>query len=352
MVVCMGFFMIKMMSASVVFFMAGHVFADAGHFMPESHAPAGVMNEHTHKTGEVMLGYRQMYQKFDDYYAGSQKISVSDLAAADYTSYASQMHMHMFMLDIMYAPTDQLTLMLMPQYMRMSMTMASVDAHAQENEHSHHLHHGKEHASHSGNHVVEGLSDTVISASYAFNQESANGWIATMGLSAPTGSVDQKNSDGTFTHYGMQLGSGTWDLLSSLTYREFIGQISWGAQVYSTTRLESKNKSGFAFGNKHGATSWAAYRLNPNLSSSVRLAYDKEEGIEGHYNGPHNHSSPMDLQKNYGGERVDLGLGFNWVSQSGFRAGLEWLEPIDQNYKGQQLGRDRSLSLSLSYAFK
>ena len=40
----------------------------------------------------------------------------------------TEMTMQMHMLDIMYAPTDWMTLMVMPQWMTMDMTMSPLDA--------------------------------------------------------------------------------------------------------------------------------------------------------------------------------------------------------------------------------
>ena len=54
--------------------------------------------------------------------------------------------------------------------------------------------------------------------------------------------------------------------------------------------------------------------------------------IEGHYNGPHNRSSPPDLQFNYGGRFWDIGFGVNTVVPGGPLKGLrlsaEWLNPV------------------------
>jgi hypothetical protein len=82
----------------------------------------------------------------------------------------------------------------------------------------------------------------------------------------------------------------------------------------------------------------------------------RQAAIEGHYNDPnHNHSSPPDLQPNYGGRFLDVGFGVNTVVPSGpfkgHRFSLEWLEPVYDDVNGYQLERDGTLWLNWSKAF-
>ncbi|MCK7597838.1 transporter [Microbulbifer sp. CAU 1566] len=334
-------------------------------FLPEAHAPAGVMSDHLHKQGEWMVGYRFMRENFSGLYYGSEKVTGAELNAAGYSMQPSSMAMEMQMLDIMYAVSDNLTLMLMPQTMSMDMTMKMT-----EGSHMHgdmamdgmgamgEMSTAEEaepamHASHS--HGTSGIGDTVIAGLFRLADTSGYKLHTTLGISAPTGDVDLKNADGTFTHYGMQLGSGTWDFMPSITYSGGRERLSWGAQASARLPMEDKNDSGFRFGERYAATAWSAYRLTNWLSLSSRLSYTKQLDINGHYNGPHNHSSPADLQKNYGGEFVDAAVGANMVPQggalAGVRLGLEWSSRVSGHYNGYQLGRDDGLNMSLSYAF-
>ena len=63
----------------------------------------------------------------------------------------------------------------------------------------------------------------------------------------------------------------------------------------------------------------------------ARGLYTEQSPIEGHYNAAHNHSSPPDLQVNYGGRFWDIGFGVNTVVPNGALRGLrlsaEWLQP-------------------------
>ncbi len=329
--------------------LAGTVVADVA---PDSHAPAGVMYEHLHRQGEWMIGYRAMHQRFDDIRHGGGDSSRSELPGRGYTSAPTSMTMTMHMLDIMYAPSDDLTLMLMPQYMSMDMTMTPVgDVH-----HGHGAH-GTGRGIHTGSHShsVSGLGDTVLAALYRLGRVGNQEFIGTLGVSAPTGDVHKRNPDGTFMHYGMQIGSGTWDLLPSITYLGHDGAWSWGAQAGATLRLENRNDAGFAFGERYHLTGWSARRLAPWISASLRLQYTKEGDVDGHFDGPHNHASPADRQPNYGGEWTELGLGVNTAVQSGIFGGIriaaEYVLPVRDNYNGFQLARQESLYFNLSRAF-
>jgi hypothetical protein len=119
--------------------------------------------------------------------------------------------------------------------------------------------------------------------------------------------------------------------------------------------MEDANESGFRFGNVFQTTAWGSYRLVDWLSASVRLLYTRAGIIEGHYNGPHNHTSPPDLQGNYGGRFLDVGFGVNTVVPSGafkgHRFAVEWLEPVIDDVNGYQLEREGTLYLNWSKAF-
>lgn len=324
-------------------------------YLPEGHAPAGVMADHLHAEGEWMIGYRFMREDYSDVYRGSDKVGAMDLQMAGYSMMPTGMSMEMHMLDIMYAVSDDLTLMLMPQTMSMDMSMQMIGSNRGHMGDMDGM--GSMDGMHGGGHEhgVSGSGDTVIAG--LFRLADSGGYLlhATVGVSAPTGSVEEKNADGTFTHYGMQLGTGTWDLLPSITYTSAQNKLSWGAQLSARLPMEGENDSGFAFGERYAATAWSAYRVLDWLSLSARLEYSKEGDINGHYKGPHNHASPADLQANYGGELLDYGIGFNTVPQggplAGVRLGLEWAGNLSADYNGFQLAREDGLNMSLSYAF-
>jgi hypothetical protein len=324
---------------------------------PLLHPAAGLMNEHMHDGGEIMLGVRFERWRFSGTnQAGTDDIADPAIVAAGFSARTEAMTMDMVMLDLMYAPTDNVTLMVMPHYMWHRMEMLGIDPAAGT---------GGGHGGHGAGHVIPlgevhehstaGFGDTLVSASYRLARGPRLGAHATLGVWVPTGAADRKDGDGRFVHYGMQPGSGTWDLEPSLTLTGRAGPIGWGAQTAYRWRTREHNDSGFAFGDKARVTGWASYLLGADLGVTGRLEYVHEGKVLGHYNGPHNHAAPPDRQENYGGDVVNAGFGLNWLLPvaSGNRPqlGAELAVPLYQDLNGIQAPQDWRFSLALSQAF-
>ena len=185
-----------------------------------------------------------------------------------------------------------------------------------------------------------------------------------LGGTAPTGDVGVVQNRGLkpYIHYGMQLGSGTWDFKPSLTFTGALDSFSWGAQANGTLRLESRNSSNFAFGDNFQGSVWGGYAWTNWLGTTVRGVYTWQDSIRGGYlpvkSGQStliNNDGPFDQPGSYGGQFVDLGLGVNVTVPSGAFQGntlkFEWLQPLHTDYNGYQLDRDGSLAFTWSYGF-
>jgi hypothetical protein len=323
---------------------------------PLVHPAAGLMNEHMHEGGEFMLGVRfERTRHSGANLAGDEAIADPAIVAAGYSARTEAMTMDMVMLDLMYAPTGNLTLMVMPHYMWHRMEMRGIDPAAGA---------GGGHGGHHGGHVIplgevhehstEGFGDTLVAASYRLTRGRV-GAHATLGVWVPTGAADRKNADGNFVHYGMQPGSGTWDVEPSVTLSGRGGAVGWGVQAAYRWRTEEHNDSGFAFGDKARATGWASYLLTRDVGATARLEYLHEGKVLGHYNGPHNHAAPPDRQANYGGYTVNAGLGLNWLlpvaASNRPQLGAELAVPLYQNLNGIQAPQDWRFSMALSQEF-
>jgi len=325
---------------------------------------SGLMNEHTHDGGEFMFAIRYMKQEsVGANVSGTDKLSDAEVLAAGYTVRAKSMIMDMVMLDIMYAPNDTITLMVMPHWMRHEMTMVGIDPAITgmmdmdmggmdgAMGHAHHaLAFGQ-----TMTHSTEGFSDTLVSASYRLVNTPALRAHATLGLWVPTGKADRMNANGTFVHYGMQSGSGTWDIEPSVTVAGYAGDLGWGMQASYRWRTDDSNSSGFAFGDEAKASIWASYRPSPIASVTGRLGWEHEGQILGHYNGAHNHAAPPDRQENYGGDVLLAALGANlalpFVEGGNTQIGVEAGVPIYQDLNGIQLPEQWRLGVTLSNTF-
>ena len=323
-----------------------------------ANAPAGIMFDHTLPTGEFMAGYRFMRSG----QAGNMVFGreIADLTAMQLTGCGEQecavspnyMSMNMHMLELMYAPTDWLTLMLMPQWVDMEMKMTALPdptPNPQQHNHSTGLH----------AHQSGGVGDTGIYALFKLFGDKHHHLTLSLGGTAPTGDEDIKLRKNSTTnkdlsniplHYGMQLGSGTWDFKPSLTYSGEMDSFNWGIQATGTLRLENRNSENFAFGNIFQGSVWGGYQWTDWLSTTVRGVYTTQGGIRGEYlpiffpntDPPREfiptHVGPFDKTTNYGGRFWDLGLGLNVTIPSGAFAGnrlkFEWLQPIYTDYNG------------------
>ena len=328
---------------------------------------AAMLNDHMHDAGEFMIGLRfQRQVDAGDNRLGTAKINDAQIFAAGFTSRVERMEMDMVMLDLMFAPTDDITLMVMPHYMWHRMDMRGIDpantGMGEMDEMGHGGHGASGGHSHGGipfgqiaSHDTEGFGDTLVSASYRLSDAPQLRAHATLGVWVPTGSVSRMNADGTFVHYGMQPGSGTWDVEPAVTLSGTMGGIGWGAQASYRWRTDDDNASGFAFGDVALATGWVSYRLGSDVGASLRTEYRHEGAIEGHYNGPHNHAAPPDRQANYGGDTVLAGFGVNWAVPLGRRhrpqLGAEFLVPMHQDLNGIQAARSWNLAISVAQTF-
>ena len=206
----------------------------------------------------------------------------------------------------------------------------------------------------------EGLGDikfgTIVKA-YSSDDYNHNVLIDAV-LSAPTGSITKEDynltpmntKEKTRLAYGMQLGSGTWDALLGVVYWGKQNQWGWGAQYLATIPLESENSEGWRFGDKHEGTAWVSYEWQPDLVTSLRLrgeTQDEIHGIDPKIYGPGLGANP----DNYGGERVEIGFGINWMPAVANNLSLEVLLPIHQDRNGVQAEHEFSVALSWRTGF-
>lgn len=154
--------------------------------------------------------------------------------------------------------------------------------------------------------------------------------------------------------YGMQLGSGTYDLLPGLTYYGHRGYWGWGAQYSANIALEDENSQGYSFGDKHNVTGWGSYEWAPWISTSLRLSgttQDSIDGMDANIMGP----NPAANTDNSGGKLVEAGFGVNLMGQSGVlrgqRVAFEIIAPLYQDTNGLQMERDYSFIAGWQYAF-
>lgn len=182
---------------------------------------------------------------------------------------------------------------------------------------------------------------------------------ATMGVSVPTGSIDQDyiqpgtSAVETVAPYSLQTGSGTFDLLPGFTVIAMNDRASTGIQGNAVLRLYDNDRD-YHLGHVFGGSVWGAFRLTDLVSVSVRTdvaTWLDVQGADPALDQSFNPASRPDLQ---GGTRVELPLGMNVLFQEGLlenhRVGLEVSFPIYEDLHGPQLEHGWTASLGWDWA--
>lgn len=251
----------------------------------DSHAPIGVMGDHRHKTGEWMISYRFMNMEMDGNLRGNNSISPDDIVTSISNPFPgpamvrvvpTKMSTNMHMVGLMYALSDQVTLMAMVNY--------------QDKEMDHITYAGMMGTQRLGKFTTSssGIGDTKLSALWELYSTSNHKVHLNIGLSVPTGSIDETDSVFSPTGmkmklrmpYAMQLGSGTYDLEPGITYAGTFEPWGWGAQYLASLRL-GENDENYTLGDIHQVSVWGNYAIRDWISTSARIAYKYEGDIEG-----------------------------------------------------------------------
>jgi hypothetical protein len=302
----------------------------------DAHAPIGVMRDHVHGQGEVMLSYRYQYMHMDGNRDGDSSVSTQDVLD-DFMVAPTSMPMHMHMVGAMYGLTDNLTIGAMTGFMEKEM----------------------DHVRRNGTQFDEdnqGITDTKVNGLYEFYNDGKHRLQFNAGISLPTGSINDRKSNGTIFAYPMQMGSGTYDLLPGISYSGLSENWSWGSQANSVVRL-GRNDRGYTLGNRYQLTAWGARNINDALSVSLRLdghAWENIDGRERELQGPNFMAPPPnpDLQ---GGERLEALVGLNFIVPKGplkgNRLAAEFGAPIYERLDGPRLETDYTVTLGWQYAF-
>ncbi len=313
--------------------------ADTSH-RGDSHGPIGVMGDHTHKAGEWMLSYRYMNMDMDGNLDGTDDVSSAEIVDASgeygYMIAAEQMTMSMHMLGGMYAPNDDLTLMLMVPFIDTEM--------------DHVTRMGAEFTT-----ASDGIGDVKAGFLYRLDHTEKSNLIANFSMSFPTGSIDEEDvtamSSGEDVQLPspMQLGSGTYDIIPGITYTVTEASYSWGAQAKATIRLD-ENDHDYTLGNRGMVTAWYARPFANHLSWSLRGAFEKWGNIDGYDSELGAMMATMiatadsDLRA---GERFDVAVGVNYIipGSKTNRLAFEIVKPVYQNLDGPQLQTDLAFTL-------
>jgi len=316
----------------------------------DSHGPISIMGDHMHKKNEYMFSYRLMKMEMKNLFQGSNKINrinamSSPNGASDnsgtYMNAPDSMSMDMHMFGAMYAPSDYFTLMLMGSYNNKEMTLQRMPMAG-----------GKKFDVNSS-----GFGDMRLT--FLSKIKDTKKWKnhVGLGMSFPTGSINERDvtpmSSSSRLGYAMQNGTGTYDTFFLLNNLNEFGKFKLGEQFFFKLPVSGKNDYGYKYGKDVGLNLWVSYRFFQHLSGSLKINYQYKEGMTGSDNEMNKRMSPAMDPKNQGYNKVNLGVGINFINNSYYfkrnRLAMEVLIPIYKDYKGIQMADSFSLIVGWQY---
>ncbi|MFQ5656775.1 MAG: transporter [Candidatus Methylomirabilales bacterium] len=245
------------------------------------------------------------------------------------------------MFEVMYAPSDDLTLMAMLPFIRKSM----------------------DHVTRTGVKFTtesEGIGDFQVKALYTFYRVGfdRHRLIFIPGVSFPTGPIDEKDDTPAGPDqklpYPMQVGSGTFDLLPGISYLGETDRWAWGVDAMATVRL-AENSNDYTLGNQYELSGRLGWKWTDWLSPSIKIDAKIWENIDGADPDLNPAVVPTADPDRRGGERVDLLFGISlYVPRGdlkGLRFAIEGGVPIYQSLDGPQLETDWLLTVGAQYVF-
>lgn len=321
----------------------------------------------TPETYEFRIKSTPMWMQMDGMIDGDSTINEQDLLGmpmmmgmptGQFMAVPTEMEMKMFNLSLGYSFTDDFFAGVMLMYQQKSMEM-QFNSMMQMN------------TGRTGFTMEsDGIADTMIMTKYRLYYDDPlipkSQVSLFVGLSVPTGSIDEKNS----THpiamrqrellpYGMQLGSGTADPTIGVLYQGSKSPLWWGVNARYTGRLYENDRE-YRLGDEVRLDLYTMYQLSYNLVSELQLngwyqgrirgeMDESTTGESGHVtqgNAASPFTTPLWDTANSGGEKMALTMGLQWqpipLHIVNFQVGV----PLYQNLNGVQLKDKYSVNLT------
>lgn len=203
-----------------------------------------------------------------------------------------------------------------------------------------------------------GVGDVYLQYSQIVQRGSDHQWSVMLGVSAPTGSIDEKGDTprgpgNQQLPYTMQLGSGTWDVPFALSYQYSGAQTLWGVNLGGKIRL-GENDRDYRLGNRYAIAGWGKRCLDIGVCPTARLSYQHWGDIEGGdetllvpaaFPYPANITDP----DNYGGDKLNLAVGME-IPFGEHALVMEVSAPLYQDLNGVQNRERFNFSLGWNFA--
>ena len=323
------------------------------------HGPIGLMADHFHKKGEWMISLRVSNMEMKKNTLDGKNISdievlnqpnpsfkmssMNDMPMMEMSSMKMpknlsviprKMTMRMIMLGAMYAPSDKINLMGMAMFNDKEMELDT--------------YRGMMNRNYLGSFETSSsdLSKISLSALFNLHENESSRWHLIGGLEKSIGENTKKgmvltpmNTNTSITlPYGMQPSDKALRLLTGVTNVTKINNFVLGNQILFRKSIEEED---WNFGDEFEYNLWFQGSFNGNISYSLRLNYLDTDSIIGKNE---NIMAPVQTAnpRNYGGEILNIGIGFNFITnflpgKHSDRLAIEYIIPIDQDKSGLQM---------------
>ena len=207
--------------------------------------------------------------------------------------------------------------------------------------------------------ATDSLTDTTLSGIWRFYEDPINKFQLNLGMSFPTGSANEPGTllqtNGTYQtardFYGMETGTGTFDIMPGIAYKGVLNDWSWGLSYRARLPL-APNREGYAWGDLHEFNAWGGYSWIHGLTTTLRLVGTLQGSIIAHdpqVVGKVQTANPND----YGGQRLEVFGGATILGSllgvPAFEFGVEAGVPVYQNLNGPQMGRNWQAQMAVRY---
>lgn len=310
---------------------------------------SSTMLAHIHSENELMLSYSYMTMSMDGNRDGSKDISdrevVDVMGSYGYMSVPSDMDMDMYMFHMMYAPSNDLTLILMSSYQKKEMNV--------------HPRMGADFTTRS-----EGWSDTLLAANFVLKRKDTDlgehEYGMQAGLSLPTGSIKEQDflpmiGKEAKLPYPMQQGSGTFDPVLAGMYSYMGSHWYTGVRGQIKFRPFGGNSEGYRLGREVSLSGWFNYSLTDRMSLYTQLDVRRLGDMHGRDDDLNFMMSPTADHTIRKQRNVDLSLGVNYLlpvsSLQSALLTLEVLRPVYEHFGGPQLRTQLKTNIGLQVVF-
>lgn len=319
-----------------VLLISNNLFAGHDHSNHDSHglnhlAPIGIMSDHMHTKGTLMMSYRHMSMEMNGIISGAKDISKNDyFSDTNYMMAPSKMNKTMHMLGAMYALTDKFSIMAMIPQISNVMTMVKKMGRTEVESES------------------KSIGDIRVTSLIKFVEKENSSFIMGIGITLPTGQINHKK-DGANLPYGMQTGSGSYALNIISTFTKRISHWSFGAQLDAKSYL-NENTNDYKKGNEYLTNIWLQRSFAYGFDSSLRISQKNIDPLESTESSISMMSSTFSPSAQHGMRRLAY-LGLSYSGFKGNRISMEIGKPIAQDLASYQLKSESMFTLGLQKLF-